>query len=324
MTEKRIPTAIDRIAEQWVDTLCELDPDFRIWLGRDGDVTEFADYSPTGHAAYDTAVRSTLNALRSADAVDDVDRVTKLDLTGDLELALELSDSQWHLRDLNNIASPAQGIRDVFDLMPTDGVEAWETIASKLGNVSSALNGYRQTLTEGMRQGFVPARRQIIEVIAQAERHAAPEGFFIDFATNSAPSDLPESLRSDLRTAAESARLSYLEFATFLRDDLASASHEHDGVGREVYGLHSRHFLGATVDLDETYEWGIDELARMRSEQETIAKRISGGSVADAVAALLVLVLLDLVRRRATAATAACGRVGSEYGLVGGGGGQAL
>jgi hypothetical protein len=57
-----------------------------------------------------------------------------------------------------------------------------------------------------MRQGFVPARRQIIEVIAQAERHAAPEGFFIDFATNTAPSDLPESLRSDLRTAAESAR----------------------------------------------------------------------------------------------------------------------
>ena len=75
MTEKRPTTAVDRIAEQWVDKLCELDPDFRIWLGRDGDVTEFADYSPNGHEAYDLEVRSTLNALRSADAVDDVDRV---------------------------------------------------------------------------------------------------------------------------------------------------------------------------------------------------------------------------------------------------------
>ena len=286
MNQKRTPTAIDRIAEQWVDTLCELDPYVRIWLGRDGDVTEFADYSPAGHAAYDTAVRSTLNALRSADAVDDVDRVTKLDLTGNLELDLELSESQWHLRDLNNIASPAQGIRDVFDLMPTEGVEAWEAISSKLGNVSSALSGYRQTLADGIRQGLVPARRQIVEVIAQAERNGGPDGFFVDFATNTAPKDLPESLRSELRTAAESARLAYLEFAKFLRDDLASASHEHDGVGREIYGLHSRYFLGATVDLDETYEWGIDELNRMRTEQEAIAKRISGGSVADAVAAL--------------------------------------
>jgi uncharacterized protein (DUF885 family) len=286
MTEKRTPTAVDRIAEEWVDTLCRLDPDFLIWLGRDGDVTEFADYSPNGHAAYNAAVSSTLAALRSTDVVDDVDRVTKLDLSDDLELALELSESKWHLRDLNNIASPAQGIRDVFDLMPTDGVEAWETISAKLGNVSSALAGYRQTLIEGIRQGFVPARRQIVEVISQAQRNGDPEGFFVEFATNTAPSDLPEALRADLRTAAEAARLAYLEFGAFLRDDLAPASHDHDGVGRDVYGLHSRYFLGATVDLDETYEWGLDELARMKSEQESIAKRIAGGSVADAVAAL--------------------------------------
>jgi hypothetical protein len=76
MTEKRTPTAVDLIAERWVDTLCELDPDFRIWLGRDGDVTAFADYSPNGHAAYSAAVSSTLTALQSTDAVDDVDRRT--------------------------------------------------------------------------------------------------------------------------------------------------------------------------------------------------------------------------------------------------------
>jgi uncharacterized protein (DUF885 family) len=93
-------------------------------------------------------------------------------------------------------------------------------------------------------------------VISQAQRNGDPEGFFVDFATNTAPSDLPESLRADLRTAAEAARLAYLEFATFLRNELTPASHDHDGVGREVYGLHSRYFLGATVDLDETYEWG--------------------------------------------------------------------
>ena len=218
--------------------------------------------------------------------MDDIDRVTKLDLTADLELAIELSESKWHLRDLNNIASPAQGVRDVFDLMPTDGVEAWEAVATKLGNVAGALAGYRESLTSGIREGHVPARRQIIEVITQAERNGGRDGFFVDFATNTAPADLPDSLRAQLRTSAESARLAYLELANFLRNDLAPASHDNDGVGRDVYQLHSRHFLGATVDLDETYEWGLDELERMKSEQEEIARRIAGGSVADAVAAL--------------------------------------
>ncbi len=286
MTADRNPSPIDRIAEQWVDTLCELEPDMRIWLGREGDITSYGDHSPAGHAAYISAVRATLSDLRKTDPVDDIDRVTKLDLTADLELAIELSDSKWHLRDLNNIASPAQNVRDVFDLMPTDGVDAWESIATKLGNVAGALAGYRESLTSGIREGHVPARRQIIEVITQAERNSGRDGFFVDFATNTAPANLPESLRAQLRTSAESARLAYLELANFLRNDLAPASHDNDGVGRDVYQIHSYHFLGTTVDLDETYEWGLDELARMTKEQDEIARRIAGGSVADAVAAL--------------------------------------
>jgi uncharacterized protein (DUF885 family) len=286
MTDTRVPTAIDRIAEEWVDTLCELDPDMRIWLGRDGDITSYGDYSPEGHETYISAVRTALTQLRTADPVDDIDRVTKLDLTSDLELAIELSESKWELRDLNNIASPAQGVREVFDLMPTDGVEAWEAIATKLGNVAGALAGYRESLMSGIREGHVPARRQIIEVIAQADRHSAPDGFFVEFAANTAPADLPDSLRAQLRTSAESAGLAYLELANFLRNELAPASHNNDGVGRDVYQLHSLYFLGATVDLDETYEWGLEELERMKSEQEEIARRIAGGSVADAVAAL--------------------------------------
>jgi uncharacterized protein (DUF885 family) len=58
-------------------------------------------------------------------------------------------------------------------------------------------------------------------------------------------------------------------------------------VGRERYARASRYFLGATVDLDETYAWGFEELARLESEMRVEAERIvPGGSVDDAVAAL--------------------------------------
>ena len=50
-------------------------------------------------------------------------------------------------------------------------------------------------------------------------------------------------------------------------------------IGRELYALHSRHFLGAEIDLDETYEWGIEELARMVDEQTRIAGRDQAGGV---------------------------------------------
>ena len=44
--------------------------------------------------------------------------------------------------------------------------------------------------------------------------------------------------------------------AEFLRDELAPQAPEEDAVGRERYALWSRYFLGATVDLDETYAVG--------------------------------------------------------------------
>ena len=286
MTE-RTPTAIDLVAEEWVDTLCELDPDARIWLGRDGDVTGFADLSPAGADASRAAVVATLAQLRAATPVDEIDRVTKLDLERELELSLELNDAKWELRDLNNIASPAQGLRDIFDLMPTDTHDNWETIAHKLANLPEALRGYRESLTLGISHGIVPARRQVVEVITQAKRNAGAEGFFVDFATNTAPADLPDSLKKLLHTASEAARNAYLEFSGFLEKELSPAASSRDGVGRDLYQLHSRSFVGATIDLDDTYEWGIEELRRMVDEQESIAKRLSGGGgVAEAVAAL--------------------------------------
>ena len=59
-----------------------------------------------------------------------------------------------------------------------------------------------------------------------------------------------------------------------------------DAAGRERYALWSRAFLGATVDLEETYQWGLEELARVVAEQEAVAAQIAGpgATVAQAVA----------------------------------------
>ena len=288
-TTPRTPTPVDTIAERWVTTLAQLDPDIAVYAGVPGPVETFADYSPDGVDAARSAARAVLTELNAATAVDDVDRVTIADLSSELRLHLELDEARWYERDLNVIASPAQSIREIFDLLPTSTEEHWATIATKLGNVSAALEGYTATLRAGISHGNTPARRQVAEVLVQARRNATSESFFHDFVANAAPEsgELSAAHRAELRAGAERAAAAYGQFADFLEHELAPAASEHDAVGRELYALHSRRFLGAEIDLDETYEWGIEELARMVDEQTAVAGRIlPGASVEEAIAHL--------------------------------------
>ncbi|MDF2916866.1 MAG: hypothetical protein K0S70_1083 [Microbacterium sp.] len=290
MTEaQRTPTPIDRIADAWVDTLAELSPGLATYIGRFEHNARLDDYSPAGTARALEAARSALAALEAAAPTDDVDVVTKADLTGDLRLNIELAEAGAHLRDVNVIASPAQEIRNTFDLMPTATVDDWSVIAERLGAVPAAIDGYIETLREGIARGVVPARRQVSEVATQIGRYTADTGFFATFAADAAPTEggLPASLARELADNANAARVAYDALAAFFTGELLPEAGETDAVGRELYALHSRRFLGATIDLDETYEWGLQELARMVAEQESIANEIlPGATVEEAVAHL--------------------------------------
>jgi uncharacterized protein (DUF885 family) len=287
----RTPSDIDTIAEEWVSTLIDLDPSFAVWLGVEGRLGEYRDYSPAGHEAVLAATRDVISRLEAATPVDDIDRVTQTDLLSELRLHVEENDARLQERDLNVIASPSQEIREVFDLMSHATADDWATIAERMGNVPDAVSGYIDTLRAGIAHGVVPARRQVTEVAAQARRHAdAKNGFFADFAGSArleGGAQVPDAVASDLAKGVQAATRAYGELADFLEHELAGKAGEQDGVGREVYALHSRHFLGAVIDLDETYEWGVAELQRMVDEQTRIAGEIqSGASVEEAIAVL--------------------------------------
>jgi uncharacterized protein (DUF885 family) len=294
MTDQHQPaprpaTEIDRIAEGWVDEIVRLSPIAATYIGRSEANDRYDDFSLSGHERHQEAARRTLAALEAATPRDEVDRVTQADLGAELRLAAELHDAKWHLRDLNVIASAVQDVRQVYDLMPTDTVDDWAMIARRLSAVPAALEGYAQTLAEGVRTGVVPAVRQVREVAAQIPRYTVDDGFFAAFVAGprAAGVELPAALRADLERAATGARAAYDGLAAFLTGTVGPAASQEDGVGRDLYALHSRRFLGAVIDLDETYEWGIEELARMTAEQEAVAREIlPGASVAEAVAHL--------------------------------------
>jgi uncharacterized protein (DUF885 family) len=287
--EVRTTTPIDAIAERWVDTELDLFPELRVYLGREGREGEYADYSPAGAERAIAEVKKALREISAASPADAVDEVTKMDLARELQLMIDKHEAGFDQRDLNVIASPAQGLREIFDIAPTGSVEDWGNIATRLHNLPAAMDGYIQTLRSGIAVGNSPAIRQVTEIIAQASKQVADTGFFFQLAENARAGDaeLPQSLANDLAAGARESAAAYGALVDFLRDELASHAPKRDAVGREIYALASRDFLGATVDLDETYEWGIEELARMVEEQESIAREIKpGATVAEAIAFL--------------------------------------
>ncbi|MCI9888510.1 DUF885 domain-containing protein [Micrococcales bacterium 31B] len=270
----RTPSPIDALADEFVEKLIASDPELATHLGEHDRAPGYADRSPEGEAARRGLLADTLAALGKHTPADDTDRTTIDVMTERLTLEIELIDSG--VTPLNNLASAPQDVRAVFDLMPTDTVEDWQRIAARLAAVPEALSGHRAALDHSRTLGHVPARRQIEAVLGQIDDYAGDEGFFAGLAAVGqavAPGE-----EAALASGVAAARQAYRDLGAYLADDLQHDARETDAVGRDYYQLASRTFLGAAVDLDETYAWGVAELDRIIAEQERVAQRIEAGA----------------------------------------------
>lgn len=282
----RTPSKIDQIADAYLDWAVAESPSFATYIGRPGGEDRLDDESPEAHEKAYEHRKLVLAELSAAQPVDDTDRVTKDALTRDLELSNETHEAGLWRRNLNVIASPAQGIRDIFDLSPTATEQDWKNLASRMRAVRSAIAGYQACLQAGLDANDAPAKRQVEQAIGQVEQLTAADGFFIKFAADAKPSngELSASLKADLAEAAKDATEAYAQLNEFFKTRLLPGATLDDAIGRERYSLLSRAFVGAKLDLDETYEWGIQELARVAAEQEAVANQIKpGASVKEAI-----------------------------------------
>jgi uncharacterized protein (DUF885 family) len=282
----RQPSAIDQLCEDWVQTIAKNSPSFATYAGIPGGEDKMDDASPEGQAEWNRLERETLAKLEKLQPVDKVDEVTKDALKSGLELSIEQYEAKLYRRDLNVIASPAQGIRDIFDLAPTATEHDWENLNRRMQAVKEAVHGYMASLREGIANGQTPALRQVEWVAKDLDNITGADGFFTKFAKAEGV-ELPDSLRAELAKSAAVATAAHADLQEFLKKELAPVATTKDAIGRDLYQLFSRSFLGAKVDLDETYEWGREELARVVAEQEEVAQRIKpGATVQEAIAHL--------------------------------------
>ncbi|WP_414655742.1 DUF885 domain-containing protein [Flexivirga sp.] len=273
----RTPTAVDSIAERFHEKSIELSPMWGTYIGSTERQDELDDFSPAGLAERNALLRETLAALDGVTAEDDVDKVTIDAMRERLGLDVERYDAHLDHSALNVIASPLQDVRDTFDLMPTDTPEQIATVGRRMRAIPEALDQWFESLHVAADQGVVSPVRQVKACIEQTKDHTAADGYFAELKRQR-----PE-IAGDIDVAAQA----YARAGDRLREELLPLAPESDACGREAYGLHSRYFLGATVDLEETYAWGQEELARITAQMQEVAGQIvPGASVEEAMAAL--------------------------------------
>jgi uncharacterized protein (DUF885 family) len=258
------------------------------FLGIAGHDGELADLSPDGFATREACTRKALADMATLTPGDDREQVAQEAFVERLGLEIEMYDAGIPQSEISVIESQLHGIRQAFDLMGTDGTEAWEAIDSRLAAIPEALEGYRQTLRASATAGRVSARRQMEEVAVQIRHWLGLEGNGGNvFGTLVAQYGEDGALRGQLDEHAAQASEAVASFGQFLGRELAPHGREKEAVGRDYYALASRYFLGATVDLEETYQWGWEELKRIEDQMAAVAEEIvPGGTVDEAVAAL--------------------------------------
>jgi uncharacterized protein (DUF885 family) len=269
---------IDALADAYVEETIRRQPILATSLGIPGHDDRWDDFSPDGYAAQVEHDRRTLAALHTAIPTDERENVAKEAMIERLTLQTELYEAHIVTSRVSVIADAAHEIREAFDLMPTDSADAWANIATRLRTVGTPLDQVRQTLGAEAAEGNVSALRQITATVDQIRSWTGAQGshdFFAELAAG-IPAEYGDTLAAEVQQAAATARQAYADFADWLQQDLAPKAPRLDAVGEERYALNSRYFLGAAVDLQETYAWGWAELKRLQDQQRAIARDLYG------------------------------------------------
>ena len=281
-------TEVFALAEGYVDELCVLDPFAATYLGRPGHNDQVTDYSPDGVDARVDLDRRTLTAIGDARIENDADRVAAAVMRDRLDADVEGYRAGAPWRQLSAFDSPLSFIRMAFDLSPRETDDDWERIATRMSRVPDALAGFTESLRYGLTTGRIAARRQ---ALVCAEQAATLGGLDSDqapyFERIAAEGGHDDGLGERLRQGARAATGAYARMSRFLLDEYAPQAPDADAVGRELYAIGIRRWLGMNCVPEEIYAWGWDELHRIEAEMAAAAERIAPGAGLEAAMQVL-------------------------------------
>ncbi len=273
-------TAIDRIADDYVEQYARLDPIGATFAGITGHDEALTDFSPAAAAERADHDRATLRAIDAATVASDRDRVAAGVMREILETRVQTHELGEDVRSIAVLGSAIQEVREAFDVLQTETEEDWRILAARMARVPECLDSLQDSYRDGIARGLVAARRQVVGSIEQVEvwagiDPAATRPYFHGLADRLAQSGLGGvALHRTVEQHAGRATAALDAFARYLTAEYSPHADEHDAVGEERYTTMARVWNGTTLDLRETYQWGWDELHRIEHAVGQVAARI--------------------------------------------------
>jgi len=274
------------LCDALVDETAALSPSAATMLGIKGYDHLWDDFSTEGCEEQQRVAEGQLARVRAAEVGTDPWAALAAEVAA-AAIADELArfETDEHLRDLNNLASTLQHVRDVFDHMGKGSREEWEAVTSRLEGLPKVLDAYARRLEDGRQRGLAVARRQAAEGVRQARHAAGEESTLLRlFAEWEAAAIGDDALGRRVAEGVAAGRAAFSSLADYLEADYLPSAGEEDGVGEERYSRLARRFLGSSPDLRATYEWGWAEVDRLLRRMRETAEAISpGASLAEAL-----------------------------------------
>jgi uncharacterized protein (DUF885 family) len=268
--------------------IATLRPSSATFWGIDGFDHAWDDFGPQGAASVISTLTHYKQQIDAAPRTHARDQLAALFATDFIDVELERLREGDHLVDLNNIASPFQTIRMVFDVMNTSSRQGWLNIIERLSTLDRALAGYRDALEEGRRNNRVAALRQVDAAIEQGRVYAGESSSFRALpAAFAASAAFDASLAERLGHAVTRAQRAYADLTDYLERTYRPSATLVDGFGEERYARKARGFLGMTIDLRDTFAWGWDEIRQLSARMHKVAAEIKPDASLDEVIALL-------------------------------------
>ncbi|MZE55558.1 DUF885 family protein [Streptomyces sp. SID5770] len=273
-------TALNDLADRYVDDLARLDPCLASAMGVAGQDGRLTDFGP--QAAWERAelARRTAKEVETVPVEGDAERIAATVLGERLATEVALADTAAYATLLDTLDGPVQRIRQAVELLDQGSDTPWDALLARLGAVPDTLAGLRESLEAARRGGRVAPCRQVV----RNARDCLDMRPYLEGLPAGPGARVP---RDALDGAVAAANAALTRFAGYLTKELAPVAPRLDALGEDRYRLGVREFLGIRLDPREAYAWGWEELGRIQREMTGAAARIAPGEPLPAVLAAL-------------------------------------
>jgi uncharacterized protein (DUF885 family) len=252
------------LADNFLADLCLSDPLLASEEGFSDFDDRIGDLSPAIHEQRARLARETKHKIQTCDLSSFDDQLCA-DVLADYcdEMVQEFESNDW-VRGINVVTNPLDAIHSTCMNIDDKNSVAREKREHKIAEIPRALASFRETLRYGADNSCLPRRTQAAHLAHNCALYA-----------------------NDRLFLSTPARHAFLEFGAFLTDEIIPKCETDDAVGAETYSRFAHRHLGKSIDLDETYEWGWNEIHDIFNEIDGVVAELNPGGTYQSTIELL-------------------------------------